>query len=347
MKKFYLSKRFINRFLFICVILVAFLAAVLWKHPEMTERSGGVPVESEPVEVAVNEPIQPIPLHVKLDAGKVALGEKLFHDTQLSHNNTISCATCHNLKTGGTNRQARSTGMNGALSSVNTPTVFNSGFNFKQNWDGSAETLEAQVDRAIHNPKDMNANWPEIVRKLKKSPEYVKVFGQLYAGGITSESIQNAIATFERSLYTPNSRFDKFLRGNLAALSYEEKEGYGIFKAYGCASCHQGVSAGGNLFQKFGIMGDYFADRGSVTKADLGRFNVTGDPQDKQVFKVPSLRNITLTAPYFHDGSAKTLSEAIAVMAKYQLGRQLSAEQIDLIVKFLTALTGEYQGGPL
>lgn len=347
MKHFSLSKRFINRFLFICAILVTFLAAVLWKHPEMTERSGAVPVEPEPVGVEVNEPIQPVPLHIQLDAGKVALGEKLFYDPQLSHNNTIACATCHNLKTGGTNRASRSTGMNGALSSVNTPTVFNSGFNFKQNWDGSAETLEAQIDRAIHNPKDMNSNWPEIVSKLKTSPEYVKLFGQLYGGGITSESIQNAIATFELSLYTPNSRFDKFLRGNQAALSYEEKEGYRIFKAYGCATCHQGVNAGGNLFQKFGIMGDYFADRGNISQGDFGRFNVTGDPQDKHVFKVPSLRNITLTSPYFHDGSAKTLSEAIALMAKYQLGRQLSPEEIDLIVKFLTALTGEYQGGPL
>jgi cytochrome c peroxidase len=347
MKKFSLSKRLINRCLFISVILVACLAAVLWKHPEMTERSGLVPVESEPVEVAVNEPIQPIPLRVKLDAQKVALGEKLFQDPQLSQNNSISCATCHNFKTGGVERLNFSRGMNGALTSVNTLTVFNSGFNFKQNWDGSAETLEEQVDKAIHNSKDLNANWPEVISKLKKSPEYVKLFGQLYAGGITDDSIKDAIATFELSLYTPNSRFDKFLRGNQAALSYEEKEGYHIFKDYGCAICHQGVNAGGNLFQKFGVMGDYFADRGNITKADFGRFNVTGNPQDKYVFKVPSLRNITLTSPYFHDGSAKTLSEAIAVMAKYQLGRQLSPEQIDLIVKFLTTLTGEYKGSPL
>ncbi|WP_026098419.1 cytochrome-c peroxidase [Kamptonema formosum] len=347
MKHFSLSKRFINRFLFICAILVTFVAAVLWKHPEMTERSGAVPVEPEPVGIEVKEPIQPVPLHIQLDAGKVALGEKLFYDTQLSHNNTIACATCHNFKTGGTNRIDRSTGMNGALSSVNTPTIFNSGLNFKQNWDGSAETLEAQIDKAIYNPNDMNSNWPEIVSKLKASPEYVKLFDPLYAGDMRAESIQNAIATFERSLYTPNSRFDKFLRGNLASLSYEEQEGYRIFKAYGCASCHQGVNVGGNLFQKFGIMGDYFAERGKVTKADLGRFNVTSNPQDKYVFKVPSLRNITLTSPYFHDGSAKTLSEAIAVMAKYQLGRQLSPEEIDLIVKFLTALTGEYQGKSL
>jgi cytochrome c peroxidase len=347
MKKFSLSKRLINRCLFISVILVACLAAVLWKHPEMTERSGLVPVESEPVEVAVNEPIQPIPLRVKLDAQKVALGEKLFQDPQLSQNNSISCATCHNFKTGGVDRLNFSRGMNGALTSVNTLTVFNSGFNFKLNWDGSAETLEEQVDKAIHNSKDLNANWPEVISKLKKSPEYVKLFGQLYAGGITDDSIKDAIATFELSLYTPNSRFDKFLRGNMAALSYKEKEGYHIFKDYGCASCHQGVNAGGNLFQKFGVMGDYFADRGNITKADFGRFNVTGNPQEKYVFKVPSLRNITLTAPYFHDGSAKTLPEAIAVMAKYQLGRQLSPEQIDLIVKFLTTLTGEYKGSPL
>lgn len=230
MKKIYLSKRLINRFLFSCVILVAFLAVALWKPPEIAERSEQVPVESEAVEFEVNEPIQPIPLHLKLDAQKVALGDKLFQDQQLSGNNTISCATCHNLKTGGTQRVRYSTGIYGALESFNTATVFNSGFNFKQYWDGRNETLEAQIDVAINNPKVMGSNWPEVIRKLKKSPEYVKLFGQLYAGGITDHNIKDAIATFELSLYTPNSRFDKFLRGNLAALSYKEKEGYRIFK---------------------------------------------------------------------------------------------------------------------
>lgn len=157
----------------------------------------------------------------------------------------------------------------------------------------------------------------------------------------------DAIATFERALITPNSRFDKFLRGDVSAITAEEKEGYRRFKNYGCVSCHQGVNLGGNLFQKFGIMGNYFSARGKITQADLGRFNVTGDEEDRYVFKVPSLRNITLTAPYFHDGSAGTLEEAIAIMAKYQLGRELSKETIDFIIKFLTTLNGEYQGKPL
>ncbi len=158
-------------------------------------------------------------------------------------------------------------------------------------------------------------------------------------------NVKNAIAEFERTLLTPGSRFDRHLRGDATALSAEEKAGYLKFKSYGCISCHQGVNIGANLFQRMGVIGDYFADRGNITKADLGRFNVTGQESDRHVFKVPGLRNVALTAPYFHDGSARTLEEAVEVMAKYQLGRPLPPGDLADIVRFLHTLTGELEGG--
>ena len=159
--------------------------------------------------------------------------------------------------------------------------------------------------------------------------------------------MKNALAEFERTLSTPNSRFDKFLRGDDKALTSAEKEGYQKFKSYGCVSCHQGVNVGGNMFATLGTMDDYFADRGNVTKADYGRFNVTGKEEDRHVFKVPSLRNVARTGPYLHDGSARTLERAVSIMSRYQLGRQIPPDDLDLIVKFLETLTGEYEGRPL
>ncbi len=166
-------------------------------------------------------------------------------------------------------------------------------------------------------------------------------FGALYQRAIDSDAVKDAIATFERSLITPNGRFDRFLRGDTAALSVEEREGYRLFRENGCSSCHQGVLAGGNMFEKFGIVADYFADRGHITKADLGRFNVTGQESDRYEFKVPSLRNVARTAPYFHDGSARTLPDAVRVMARYQVGRVLSAVEVERIAQFLKTLDGD------
>lgn len=293
------------------------------------------------------DPIVPIPLEIKIDDKRVELGRRLFHDPRLSRDNSISCATCHDLRRGGTDGRARSVGVGAAEGDVNAPTVFNTVFNFKQFWDGRAETLEDQIDGPIHNPKEMGSSWPQIVEKLRQDPEYVRAFAAIYRDGIEPRNVKDAIATFERSLITPNSRFDRLLRGDRSALSDDEKAGYERFKAYGCAACHQGVNVGGNMFQRFGVMADYFADRGNVTKADLGRFNVTGHEGDRYRFKVPGLRNVALTAPYFHDGSAEVLEEAVNVMARYQLGRTLSAADVVLIAKFLRTLTGEYNGKPL
>ena len=291
-----------------------------------------------------NEPITPLPLSADVDERKVALGELLFNDTRLSHDDTISCASCHSLTKGGTDQLVASVGIGGQTGAINAPTVFNSGLNFVQFWDGRAATLEDQIDGPTHDRSEMGSTWDEITKKLSGSPDYVQHFSVIYADGIQKANVRDAIATFERSLITPNSRFDRYLRGEPNVLTSEELEGYRLFKDYGCSSCHQGANVGGNLFQKFGVMGDYFAKRGKITKADLGRFNVTKNETDRHVFRVPSLRNVAQTPPYFHDGSAPRLEDAVTVMGIYQLGRPLTPSENDAIVKFLRTLSGEYKG---
>ena len=241
----------------------------------------------------------------------------------------------------------RSIGIGGVRGLINVPTVFNSGFNFVQFWDGRAATLEEQIDGPVNSPIEMGSSWPEVVGKLRGEPSYVAAFKDIYGNGINRQNVVDAIATFERSLFTPNSRFDRFLLGETDQLDEHERNGYELFKSYGCISCHQGVNIGGNMFQTFGVFGNYFSDRGDVTEVDYGRFNITGDDLDRYVFKVPSLRNVELTAPYFYDGSAATLADAIDVMAKYQLGRLLPAKDRDALVAFLQTLTGNYKGEPL
>lgn len=293
------------------------------------------------------EPIQPIAADAKLDARKVALGDRLFHDKRLSKDNSLSCASCHNLARGGVDGLASSIGIGGAKGPINAPTVFNSSLNFRQFWDGRASNLEEQAAGPVHNPLEMGSNWAEVLAKLAQDDALIQQMKAAYPDGLQAKNIQDSIAVFERSLVTPNARFDKYLKGDKSALSSDELKGYQLFKAYGCVACHQGVNVGGNMFQTFGVMGDYFAKRGGVTAADLGRYNVTKNEADKHVFKVPSLRNVALTAPYFHDGSAKTLPDAVDVMFRYQLGRPASAQDKELIVKFLHTLTGEHKGKSL
>jgi cytochrome c peroxidase len=299
-------------------------------------------------ESQVQEPIQPIPLKIALNSSaKVALGKKLFQDVRLSSNNQVSCMSCHHLNAGGADSVAQSVGVNGVVGEINSPTIFNVQFNFRFNWDGEFESLADHLTALLPNPQTMASSWDVLVQKLQQIPDYAQTFAKIYPEELTQATLTDAIVSYESSLFTPNSRFDKFLRGDSNALTADEQEGYQLFKAYGCVSCHQGMNVGGNMFQRFGVIGDYFADRGNITSADLGRFNVTQNPDDRHVFRVPSLRNVALTAPYFHDGSAETLEEAIAIMAKYQLGRPLAKEQSDRIAQFLRTLTGEYQGKPL
>jgi len=291
-----------------------------------------------------NEPITPIPLELKLDKRKVALGRRLFHDPRLSRDDAISCASCHNLAKGGMDNLPLSTGISGKQTKVNTLTVFNSGFNFRLFWDGRAATLEEQIDFPMNNPCDMGSSWDEVIGKLNKDTEYRRDFTAIYPGGIQPGTVKDAIATFERSLITPNSKFDRFLRGDKQALDKDELAGYELFKSLGCISCHQGMNVGGNMYEKLGIVGNYFADRGNVSEVDFGRYNITKDDEHRYDFRVPSLRNVAMTAPYFHDASAGTLENAVATMGKYQLGVDLSGEEITMIVKFLNTLTGIYQG---
>jgi cytochrome c peroxidase len=293
------------------------------------------------------EPITPVPLSIQLDPKKVALGRRLFHEPKLSADGTISCASCHDLARAGVDRQPRSRGIGGREGNINVPTVFNSGFNFRQFWDGRAEALEDQVDGPLQNPAEMGASWPQALAFLNADAAYRKEFTELFRDGVSAANVRDAIATFERSLATPNSRFDRFLRGESAALSEMERAGYRLFKQIGCTSCHQGVNIGGNSYQRLGVMEDYFAVRGNITGADLGRYNITRREEDRYLFKVPSLRNVALTAPYLHDGSANNLRDVVAIMARYQLALKLDGADIDRIVAFLRTLTGEYQGRPL
>jgi len=291
-----------------------------------------------------SEYTQPIPQNLKFDADKVALGRKLFNDNRLSVNDTIACSSCHVLEKGGADNLVHSIGINGAEGNINAPTVFNSGFNFVQFWDGRAATLEDQIDGPVTNPKEMGSTWTQVLKKLEQDTDYRADFSKTYDGDISVINIKDAIATFERSLVTPDSRFDQYLRGNAAALSPMEARGYELFQSYGCIACHQGVNLGGNMYERMGLMDDYFGDRGNVTEADQGHFNVTKKDAHRHYFRVPSLRNVALTAPYFHDGSAKTLPDAVKVMVKYQLGRTMPENDLSDIVAFLNSLTGEYEG---
>jgi len=289
------------------------------------------------------EPVLPIPRDPGQDPGKVALGARLFQDPRLSADNTLSCASCHRLAEGGADGLARSVGVGGALGPIKAPTVYNSGFNLAQFWDGRAASLEAQVAGPIHNPLEMASNWAQVLGKLRADPGYPAQFAALYPDGLTPANIEDAIAAFERSLVTPDSPLDLWLAGDATALTPQALRGYRLFKSYGCVACHQGVNLGGNLYQRMGALGDYFGDRGTVVgPADLGRFNVTGDPEDRHLFKVPGLRLAALTPPYFHDGSAPPLEEAIRVMARYQLGRTIPPGDMADIAAFLRSAVGRH-----
>lgn len=280
------------------------------------------------------ELITPIPLENSFDMKKAVLGKKLFSDTRLSKDDTISCATCHILDEGGDDNLAVSFGIDGQTGTRNAPTVLNSKFNLAQFWDGRAKNLEEQAAGPIHNPIEMNSNFDEVIKKLKKDKKYVLLFEAIYEDGITGKNITNAIAEYENTLLTPNSKFDKYLRGDKKALSQDELKGYTLFKEYGCISCHNGVNIGGNLMQKLGVIEQY------KTK-DLGKYEVTKKIEDMYYFKVPSLRNINLTPPYFHDGLTPTLKDAVTKMSYYQVGYNLSEQEIDYIVQFLHTLTGD------
>ncbi len=279
----------------------------------------------------------PAPKDNPTTKAKVELGKKLYYDPRLSLSGVISCNTCHNLATYGVDNEPSSLGHKFLTGGRNAPTVLNAGFHIAQFWDGRAKTLEDQAKGPILAHVEMAMPNPDfVVLKLKTIPGYVKEFKKAFPNSkdpITYDNVAKAIAAFERTLVTP-SRFDKFLKGDTKALTAKEKKGLRLFIDKGCAGCHNGVAVGGGMFAKFGIVKPY-------PTADLGKYKITKKEEDKFVFKVPSLRNIAMTYPYFHDGQVWDLRKAVKIMGETQLGIKLTDEETDAIVAFLNSLTGD------
>lgn len=293
------------------------------------------------IENGKNQPISPIPPNSALNKAKLELGSLLYQDKRLSIDNQFSCASCHQLDHGGSDGRVVSQGAKES-DALNTPSIFNTKFNFRQNWDGSARSLAEQLDMTVRQYGNKNHPWDALLTRLSEDTELVKRFAAIYRKTqITRDDFTDAMIYYVSSLTTPNCRFDQYLRGDEKAMDKDELRGYTLFKDYGCVSCHQGVNIGGNLYQRFGIFYDYFRARGNIKKADYGRMNITGRSTDAHVFKVPSLRNVALTAPYLHDGQAKTLEQAVSLMGTTQLGVDIKKQDVTLIVKFLKTLTGD------
>ena len=295
------------------------------------------------------EPVRPVELATDIDAAKAALGFALFHDPRLSVDNTVSCATCHALETAGVDNHQYSHGVNDQLGGVNAPTVYNAVYNFVQFWDGRAKTLADQAAGPPLNPVEMaSESFDQIIAKLAADKDFAKAFKSVYTNGLTEANITDAIEEFERTLITPNARFDKWLRGDDAALTADELTGYELFKKYDCATCHVGPNLGGQSYELMGLRRHYFADRGlELTNEDNGRYKETQIERDRHRFKVPGLRNVEHTWPYYHDGTRETLEDAVRDMGIYQSGVELTSAEVDQITAFLKTLTGEYQGKPL
>lgn len=283
--------------------------------------------------IAEQGPITPIPPPPAVDPRKRALGERLFEDVRSSAKGDFACSTCHDLRTNGAGgRPAKhdnpATDSQSAEPSLDTLSVFNSSLSFRLGWEGGFRTLAAQAEASLENPDSMATSATALASKLAADPDFTGQFIAAYGHGPDRDSILDALVTFERTLVTPDSRFDRLLGGDAAALSTDEREGYRLFKSFGCSSCHQGANIGGNLFQRQGVF----------------RPLVRTGPK---VVRVPSLRNVAVTAPYFHDGSAATLEDAVIRMAAAQLDRTLTDQQVSLLVAFLKTLTGNYRGSPV
>nr|VFK50623.1 MAG: cytochrome c peroxidase [Candidatus Kentron sp. TC] len=304
--------------------------------------SGALAVSSA---APASEPIEPIaPLSKKdLDWIQVELGKKLFFDPRLSKSGFISCNSCHNLGMGGTDNLKTSIGHGWHQGPINAPTVLNAGMNIAQFWDGRARDLKEQAGGPIANPGEMASSHALAVKVLASIPGYASEFKKVFgADGIDIDQVTGAIAEFEKTLVTPDSRFDQWLRGDRDAITDRELAGYNLFKESGCIRCHNGPAAGGASFQKMGLIKPYATRNGAQ-----GRFDVTGEESDRFVFKVPVLRNVEMTYPYFHDGEAATLTEAVDIMGRLQVGRKFTADENARIVAFLKTLTGRQPSFPL
>ena len=281
------------------------------------------------------EPIVPIPRHVDYDRPRALLGKILFTDPRLSRDGTISCHSCHSFESGGADPRPVSTGVYARQGALNSPTVYNSYFNFRQFWNGRAADLVEQAKGPLHSTLEMDMSPVRIEKFLNSDEQYKRLFKQAYAMEIINfDQVVDAIAEFEKALFTPDSKFDLYLRGE-AQLSEDEKSGYILFKSLGCISCHNGINVGGNSYQYLGAVNP--VDRELV--GDI--YEITNNPFDKNRFKVPGLRNVALTAPYLHDGSQQELSGVLDVMAFHNLGFKLSSTENQLLEKFLRTLTGK------
>ena len=273
---------------------------------------------------------------------KIMLGKMLFFDPRLSASHAISCNSCHNVGLGGVDGESTSLGHRWQHGGRNAPTVLNSVFNTAQFWDGRAKDLEQQADGPIINPVEMASPQAHVAEQLKSIPDYRALFAKAFPGEkepVTLANVQKAIAVFEATLITANAPFDRFLKGQAGALSPIQRAGLSLFMEKGCSRCHNGINLGGGMYAPFGVVESPEADL--LPPGDLGRFKVTNVTTDKYVYKVPTLRNIALTAPYFHTGKVWDLRQAVAVMGTSQLGVQLKSDEIDKITDFLVSLTGD------
>lgn len=286
------------------------------------------------------EPIRPLPARAGADPARAALGRALFHDLRLSRDNTQSCASCHQLDHGGADSRALSPGIGGLR---NAPSIYNSSLNFRQGWIGRYSGIDGVLEHVMGEPPGGPAAWELVAARLTGDAAVKAQFSRVYGDEVSAALLKDALANYLALLVTP-SRFDRYLRGDKGALSADERSGYAKFKSYGCVSCHQGINVGGNLYQKFGAMRE--PAPGAPIAADQGRFELTGRAADRHMFRVPSLRNVALTAPYFHNGSVATLDEAVGAMFKYQLGRDAPPHDQQLIVRFLESLNGERMPPP-
>ena len=298
----------------LCILILLGGAAVAQTSPKS---------ESQDNLIADQEPIAPIPPPPPADPRKLALGERLFSDSRLSGDGKLSCSSCHDIRSNGASPNKDSVSR-----PFDTLTVFNAALNFRLNWEGNYRTLAAHIESSLENPRNMHTSADEVVERLNADPEMVRQFRAAYGSAPNRDSFLDAMVTFEKSLVTPGARFDRWLAGDSSALSARERDGYRLFKWLGCSACHQGVNVGGNLFERQGVFHP-------LVKAG------------PEAVRVPSLRNVATTAPYFHDGSAATLQDAVRRMAAAQLDRTLTDEQIELLVGFLQTLTGNYRGAPV
>lgn len=322
-----------------CFCLAVLLIYYLATRPQIITSTSTSNSYSEP---EVTGAIQPLPDLLRIDSKWASLGKALFHSKLLSKDNSISCASCHMVDYGGDDGFPLSLGVNSQLGERNSPTVLNAVFNFRQFWDGRSNNLAEQVSGPIHNPKEMATNWAQVIAKLEQASEFKQAFLELGSNRINANDIIRAITAYQETLITPGAPIDLFLKGDLQALSEQQKRGYNKFKNFGCISCHQGKNIGGNLYQKLGRLDQHVP---ADLLQDLGRYQITNIDSDKHVFKVPSLRNVAETAPYFHNGSVETLEQAVTIMAKAQLGRDLAPEDVQDLVAFLQSLSAPVQGG--